>query len=282
VRQAPSDGSSSVSSSTSRIAPRNAAFQSSFERFARVIQTFYPIFAATACLCLFSWILYRIVVSTATLNSASSFIWCAVGLSIPLVGTIKFFLLFIDRLRRDVDDSNDASVCSVEVCINNETVLTVRSWWPTRMTHNEVERHGVRVAMSSARRWLNENSQPGGKVSRVKFSEEVATDICRDYICERTEGCTHSSEHQCSVCLEDIEPEHGCLRMKKCGHIFHLDCLSNWVAQSSKLSCLLCREDHCDLVPQSIIAENVIKEEPSISVLTVAIEHGSLIAEGAS
>lgn len=151
------------------------------------------------------------------------------------------------------------------------------------MSNFDVERHGVRVAISSARRWLNENSQPGGKVSRVKFSETVATEICREYLCEEAfSHCCGDSHHheddslQCSVCLDDIEAGHSCLRMKKCGHAFHQDCLSSWISQSSKLSCLLCRSDHCDLVPQSLIAENVVKEEPSVFVLTVAIELGSL------
>ena len=282
MRQRSSDSPSPLNSPSSSINHLIRASQQSIGRFARVLHTFYPVVASGACLCLFAWILYCIVVSTDTLNSLTSFIWCAIALSLPFLGAVRFFILFIDRLRQEADESNDASVCSVEVCINNETVLTVRSWWPTRMTRSEVERHGVRVAMSSARRWMNENSQPGGKISRVRFSEEVATDICRDYICEPADECHDNCDRQCSVCLEEIEPEHGCLRMKKCGHVFHLDCLSNWVAQSSKLSCLLCREDHCDLVPQSVINENIVKEEPHVSVLTVAIEHGSLIAEGAS
>ena len=251
------------------------------------LKSFGPLIGSTACFTLFSFILYSIVQNVSEIPSGISYMWCLVALILPLVGGVRFLVSFVRNSRGNADEDTDsATICSVEVCINNETVLTVRSWWPRRMNRAEVERHGVRVAMSSARRWLTDNSQPGGKITRIKFSEEAATDICRRYICSSDVGAhdhhshSHDEEAHCSVCLDDIEAGHNCMKMKKCGHAFHQECLSTWIAQSGRLACLLCRADHFDLVPQSVINHHIVKEDPSVSVLTVAIEHGSLAAGG--
>lgn len=245
------------------------------------IRKYGPLLAAFACVYFVSSILYVIVSGRVDIGSAlTGFLW-AVLLAFSLYGGVHFFLLFIQNLRcSGSEDSNTAAICLVEVCINNETVLTVRSWWPIRMTNPEVEKHGVRVAMSSARRWLAENAQ--AKVKKVKFNECVARKICNDYLCE----VTHPQKHfvpdevsQCSVCLDDLETGCNGVSMKKCGHVFHEDCLSAWIAQSSRLACVICREDHSDLLPLSLINEHTVKEEPTISVLTVAIEQGSLVSE---
>lgn len=238
------------------------------------IRTCIRFVLACACLLVFSGILYAIVENWASIESGIAKFWTIIALSLPLSGFVYFALDFA-RMFRVSEDSGAASICSVEVCINNETVLTVRSWWPTRMSAADVERHGVRVAMSSARRWISDNSQPGGKITKIKFTEEAASEICRTFLCDACE-CHQDSHGQCSVCLEDLEAGHACLRMKKCGHAFHEDCLSTWVAQSGRLACLLCRADHFDLVPQATITKHLVKEEPVVSVLTVAIEEGQL------
>lgn len=229
---------------------------------------------ACACLIVFSGILYAAVENWSLIGSGIAKFWTIVALCLPLFGFVYFALEFL-RVSRSPEDSNAASICSVEVCINNETVLTVRSWWPTRMSQGDVERHGVRVAMSSARRWIADNSQPGGKMTKIRFTPEAASDICKEFLCDVCE-CHQECHGQCSVCLEDLEAGHGCLRMKKCGHAFHEDCLSTWVAQSGRLACLLCRADHFDLVPQATITKHLVKEEPAVSVLTVAVERGTL------
>jgi len=221
----------------------------------------------------FSLLLWAIIQTTSEYTSWMTFTWCLIGLSVPFLLMFRFMYMSIPIVRKlivPVSD-NTARICSVEVCINNETVLTVRSWWPVRMPNADVERHGIRVGMSSARRWLSENSVPGGKISRVKFSEQIAGGLCNDYICE-------SSDHtscQCSVCLDDIESG-DCIRMKKCGHSFHSGCLVSWFSQSSRLVCPMCRADHHSLVPPTVIMEHTVKEEPSISVLSVAVEQGTL------
>ena len=200
--------------------------------------------------------------------------WLFIAMSLTLFGGVRLIWQFIDQVRRGylfTVDSNAAIICTVEVCIANETVLTVRSWWPMHMSRRDVEKHGVRVAMSSANRWISENSNPGGKITRVRFTEQTAVELCNNYTCSSIE---HGCGNQCSVCLEDVEA--GCVEMKKCGHIFHSECLSSWFAQSSKLVCPMCRTDHHSLVPQSIYMQHVIKENPTVSVLSVSLEEGTL------
>lgn len=235
-----------------------------------------PFIAALGCAVVFSGLLYTFIQHSHLLVGSITHFWCVIGLLIPLTFAVHYFHRFI-QVRRVPEDPNAALVCSVEVCINNETVLTVKSWWSTSMSTADAERHGVRVAMSSARRWIVDNSNPGGKVSRIKFSREAASEICEQYVCKT---CEHDSEEvgQCSVCLEDLEAGHSSLKMNKCGHVIHKECLVNWVAQSGRLACLLCRSDHLDMIPQSVLTQHVIKEEPSVTVLTVSIERGTLVA----
>jgi len=235
---------------------------------------FHPLITACICMAVSAGLLYTFVEHSDSFTSGITYFWWIVGLLIPLTFAGHYVLMFI-RGRRPIEDPSAALICSVEVCINNETVLTVRSWWSTNMASADVERHGVRVAMSSARRWISENSSPGGKVSNIKFSREAAADICDRYICNQSE-CKHGEFTQCSVCLDDLESNHTCMRAKKCNHEFHKECLVNWISQSGRLSCPLCRADHFDLVPQAVLTQHVVKEEPPVSVLTVNIEPGTL------
>jgi len=242
------------------------------------IHEFGSLIAAIACLVLFALVSFNAYNSLSLINSWIAYFWLVIAIALPLSGFIRFSYTFFKNTYirlQDKIDPNAAIICSVEVCMNNETVLTVRSWWPVRMPRADVERHGVRVAMSSANRWLADNSQPGGKIIRVRFDESTAVDFCRTYICDYS---ADNSAHQCSVCLEDIESQE-CASMKRCGHNFHADCLASWFAQSSRLACPMCRCDHHSLVPQAVYMQHVVKEEPSVSVLTVVLEEGSLTSQ---
>lgn len=235
---------------------------------------------ALVCLYLVSSILYLIISGKIDFGCVSTGLFWLVLLAASLFGGVHFFLVFIRNFRSTSEDANAATICLVEVFINNETVLTVRSWWPVRMANPDVERHGVRVAMSSARRWLVDNAQ--GRVKKVRFNDCAARKICNEYLCDVSlsgKPQCHGDCSQCSVCLEDIESGVSCVSMKKCGHVFHQECLSTWIAQSSRLACVICRADHSDLLPPSLIKEHTVKEEPTISVLTVAIEQGTLVSE---
>ena len=232
------------------------------------------LFGALISFLLFMLLCFSAYRSRRSINSGIAYFWLGIAMSLLLVACVRCMWLFVDELRRGFlsgADSNSAMICTVEVCIANETVLTVRSWWPLKMTRSDVEKHGVRVAKSSANRWIAENSVPGGKITRVRFTEHTATEFCNEYTCKSISGGCGS---QCSVCLEDTEA--GCVEMKKCGHVFHSECLSSWFAQSSKLVCPMCRTDHHSLVPQSLYMHNVIQDIPAVSVLSVSLEEGSL------
>ncbi len=205
------------------------------------------------------------------------YFWACVGVSIPLITAVRFIFKFLERQSTVAETSLcDSRICAVEICIDNETVLTVRSWWPIDMTKKEVEKNGVRVAMSSAQRWISDNSHHGGKTSKIRFSMEDAVMLTRRYLTKRSD-CSHD---QCSVCLdhigthgEDHSSSHG-MQMLGCGHVFHEECLVAWFSQSSKLSCPMCRTDHHQLVPQSVLMQYCVKEEPNVSVLTVQVVDG--------
>ena len=206
------------------------------QRFLSNIRYFGSLIGCGLCSVAFTGILCAMIQMRDRILPGVTYLWCAIALAIPLFWAVRLMYSFVQASRPVTSsDPNAAMICSVEVCINNETVLTVRSWWPLRMPRAEVERHGVRVGMSSARRWLTENSQPGGKITRIRFDEEIATGLCQEYICESKDaGC-----NQCSVCLDDIESNGG-ISMRKCGHCFHQDCLSSWFSQSRRLVCPMC------------------------------------------
>jgi len=244
------------------------------ENLKRARRRFLPLFIGTTSAIVFGGLLYTFIANSELIYASVTYFWWVIGLIIPLTSAIHNLSVFF-RGFGYVENDNTALICSVEVCISNETVLTVRSWWSTKMSHCDVERHGVRVAMTSARRWIAENSNPGGKVARIKFTNDAAAHICENYICQVT-GSSYECGNQCSVCLDDLEKGELCYRTRKCNHEFHRDCLVNWIAQSGKLSCPLCRADHVDLVPQSILNQYISREEPVVSVLTVGIERGAL------
>jgi hypothetical protein len=248
---------------------------STFQRMYMCVHANARLFAAIICFLLAAFMVYGAYLSRANMNSAIVLFWVVIAVLVPLISGINYVYTYMKNglsLRVSID-SDAAQICTVELCINNETVLTVRSWWPVSMTKSHIGKNGVRVAMAAANRWLEENSQPGGKVIRVRFDEESATHFCKQYICSQTHPQVSDHAQQCSVCLEDIE--HG-VAMKHCGHVFHQDCLSSWFSQSSRLVCPMCRCDHHSCVPQSVYMQFVMKEEPSVSVLTIHIEEGTL------
>jgi len=232
--------------------------------------------ASIICFLLAAFMVYGAYLSRANISSGIVTFWVVIAVLVPLISGINYLYTYLTNgssLKISID-SDSAQICTVELCINSDTVLTVRSWWPVSMTKSHIGKNGIRVAMAAANRWLEENSQPGGKVIRVRFDEDSAERLCEEYICSHIspQACNHG-ENQCSVCLDEIE--HG-VAMKHCGHIFHQKCLSSWFSQSSRLVCPMCRCDHHSCVPQSVYMRFVMKEEPSVSVLTINIEEGTL------
>jgi len=129
--------------------------------------------------------------------------------------------------------------------------------------------------MTSARRWLSDNADT--KCTKVKFTEEVALNFCRDTIATPVGEHNHCScdNGVCAVCLDEMESG-SIVQMKNCGHFFHEGCLATWFVQSSRLQCPMCRADHHSCVPQEQITLHTVKEEPTVSVVSVVIEEGTL------
>jgi hypothetical protein len=45
----------------------------------------------------------------------------------------------------------------------------------------------------------------------------------------------------CSICLDNYNIENNGCKMKKCTHIYHINCIKTWFESSKTLSCPLCR-----------------------------------------
>ncbi|TCD65376.1 hypothetical protein EIP91_002740 [Steccherinum ochraceum] len=54
-----------------------------------------------------------------------------------------------------------------------------------------------------------------------------------------SEWATASSEKRCPICLDDYEPSDPVLKVPKCSHWFHKDCLEQWLGSAS--TCPVCR-----------------------------------------
>ncbi|ODQ51596.1 hypothetical protein SAICODRAFT_31231 [Saitoella complicata NRRL Y-17804] len=46
---------------------------------------------------------------------------------------------------------------------------------------------------------------------------------------------------RCLVCLSDFAPNEVCRKLTKCGHLFHKECIDQWLT-TGRNSCPLCRE----------------------------------------
>jgi hypothetical protein len=52
------------------------------------------------------------------------------------------------------------------------------------------------------------------------------------------------SATQCSICLEEWEPEDSLVRLP-CQHVFHPVCAARWLTQTSSHTCPLCKQPVC-------------------------------------
>ncbi|KAE9589286.1 putative transcription factor C2H2 family [Lupinus albus] len=48
------------------------------------------------------------------------------------------------------------------------------------------------------------------------------------------------TEEICSICLVDFEGEDAVSKIKRCGHVFHVNCIQQWL-HLTQYSCPLCR-----------------------------------------
>lgn len=66
---------------------------------------------------------------------------------------------------------------------------------------------------------------------------EVELLVCRFKELQRAGG---SEEEICSVCLSEFTEEDLVSQLHRCSHVFHLECIENWL-QRNHFTCPLCR-----------------------------------------
>jgi Ring finger domain len=163
--------------------------------------------------------------------------------------------------------ANNSLICVAEVCIDQETNLTIRSWWPSHLPIQDVETYGRSVALQNANRWIFENR--GLPETSLYLDIETAKTICNDHI---SVPCNSETSEPCSVCFENLNND--CCSLKYCRHNFHVNCLSEWFNNSSKLFCPLCRTDHSELVPSECLPQE--KPKNRVEVIQLQILRGRL------
>jgi len=57
---------------------------------------------------------------------------------------------------------------------------------------------------------------------------------------EDLDGDEDYEDEICSICLVEFEREDGVSKLRRCGHVFHFNCIEQWL-ERSQFSCPLCR-----------------------------------------
>lgn len=168
-------------------------------------------------------------------------------------------------------------VCVVQVTVDAQTVLTVRSWWPGSLSSDDVAQNGARIGIRHAEQWVAENRST---CAELQITPQHARHVIHTYLTKPIQ----EPASQCAVCLESLEEHHCCLDsaiagavnaevvcLASCGHQFHADCLTDWFSRSSRLQCPLCRCDHAHLVP-SLVLPRSHETRPNLVITSLTVE----------
>ncbi|XP_062168537.1 NEP1-interacting protein 1 [Alnus glutinosa] len=68
------------------------------------------------------------------------------------------------------------------------------------------------------------------KLPMHKFHSRKMIESCHDFCC--------------SICLQDFKDEDSVRELPNCGHLFHLDCIDEWLTRQG--TCPMCRDYVCD------------------------------------
>jgi len=73
----------------------------------------------------------------------------------------------------------------------------------------------------------------------MEFPETPSLPVARyqDLNCH---NCDAEREEICSICLVEYEGEDAVSKLGMCGHVFHLNCIEQWILRN-QFSCPLCR-----------------------------------------
>ncbi|KAK7270070.1 hypothetical protein RIF29_22959 [Crotalaria pallida] len=62
----------------------------------------------------------------------------------------------------------------------------------------------------------------------------------RCHSCDGGDEMRKIEEEVCSICLLEFEGEDAVSKLKRCGHVFHVNCIEQWL-EGCQFSCPLCR-----------------------------------------
>ncbi|KAF4693692.1 hypothetical protein FOZ60_010365 [Perkinsus olseni] len=203
------------------------------------------------------------------------------------------------ELSRAAVGGRPAHVCIAEVAMDVDVILTVRSWWPSDLSVEEVREHGLNQAHASARQWWRENSHDfvNRRLSvqeaphfRVPADSDVVArdllplvvhfggeneDVDADSVraADWSTPCSRAPDSECAICLDS---ESDC-QLRTCHHGFHHECLNKWFCKSRKLCCPLCRSSLDSLIPENVrskVADTVEEEVIEPEVINLRVEEG--------
>lgn len=174
---------------------------------------------------------------------------------------------------------NGSILCIVEVEVDNETVVTVRSWWSAKLTMEVVRTNGERVALQNAQQWVN-NNRDASEVE-IDLTEETVSKLLDNYLTgepRRRSMCSNTD--CCAVCLDsldsldsiDTDAPSKLITLSGCNHTFHSKCLAFWFCKSSRMNCPVCRQDHLEKVPTDQIPTKP-RRQAMLNVISLNVEN---------
>jgi hypothetical protein len=97
------------------------------------------------------------------------------------------------------------------------------------------------------------------------------------------ESKTVIEDETCAICMEDYEDGDDVITGKNCTHIFHRECILEWLGKASNELCPVCREEMLTMEGMQKAAKKVLSEEriAELKELTEAEEQASEESETA-
>lgn len=78
-----------------------------------------------------------------------------------------------------------------------------------------------------------------GMAKEMEFPEIPSLPVAR-FEDLKGHNCDEEKEEICSICLVEYEGEDAVSKLGRCGHVFHLNCIEQWILRN-QFSCPLCR-----------------------------------------
>lgn len=92
--------------------------------------------------------------------------------------------------------------------------------------------HGTKIGFSCDD-YKNSSSRSSSSVILNLVPAEKFKEVC----CSGGGGGGES----CSICLAEYDGEDMVIRLPRCGHVFHMECINSWLDRS-QFTCPLCRD----------------------------------------